>query len=274
MLCYVMKAILGWMTSNCLRLNSGKTEVIIFGNNMNLWTPDWWPTKLGTLPLLVEKVKNLGVMVDKKLSFEDQVSRVISSCFFLLRILRKIHFFLSRDSLRTVVTALILSRLDYCNGLYLNIQKRLMNRLQVVQNAAARLLTGIPRFVSVKRELRQLHWLPVKHLALFKALCTVFKALNGKGPDFLKYKFQWYVPRRMLRSGAAKQVTVPLVKKASWGGRSFITSAAKAWNNLPFKLRNATELLSFRREPKTWLFKLQQSHHSGTHLTLLSARTP
>lgn len=164
---------------NCLKLNSSKTEVLIF-------SPDWWPEELGTLTEPTRKAKNLGVLMDNKLTFEDQVKAVTSTSFHLLRTIRKIMSFLPADSYKVVITALILSRVDYCNSLHLNIQKKHLNSLQLVQNAAARLLTGTPKFVSIKKGIKQLHWLPVKQRIQFKSLCTVFKALHGGGPKHLK----------------------------------------------------------------------------------------
>lgn len=188
------------------------------------------------------------------LSFKDHIGKVISSCFLILRILRKIKFLLPEDSLKTVVTALILSRLDYCNSLYINLQKGQLARLQTVQNAAARLVTGTPRFASVRSGLRALHWLPVGQRIKFKVLCLVFKALNGMGPGFLRHMIQWYVPGRMLRSSQAKQVVTPRVNKLAWGGRSFHCCATRAWNGLPIHIRNSSDILSFRKALKTWLF--------------------
>lgn len=107
-----------------------------------------------TCPTPTKKAKNLGVYVDTKLTMAYQISMVTSACFMIFRILRKIKLVLTENSLKTAVAALIMSRLDYCNGLYLNAQKQQINRLQLVQNAAARLLTGIPKFSSVKGELR------------------------------------------------------------------------------------------------------------------------
>lgn len=249
-----MTAIANWMASNCLKLNSSKTEVIVFGNNPHVWTSSWWPSDLGSCPIPTPKAKNLGVIVDSRLSFREHVSSVVSSCFHILRTLKKIKPYLSEGHFRTVVTVLIMSRLDYCNGLYLNAHKQQINRLQIIQNAAARLLLDIPKFTSVRNELIQLHWLSVKQRLRFKALCIVFKAVNGLGPDFLRQKFKWYAPGRPLHSSGAKHVCIPTVKRANWGGRNFTTCASKSWNDLPFLLKNFSDYFIFRKALKTWLF--------------------
>lgn len=66
-----MKAVAAWMLSYCLMLNASKTEVIVFGNIANLWSPDWWPEELGFPPVPVVRAKNLGVILDSKLIFDD-----------------------------------------------------------------------------------------------------------------------------------------------------------------------------------------------------------
>jgi len=74
----------------------------------------------------------------------------------------------------TVVHAFIASRLDYCNALLYGVSDRLMCRLQSVQNAAARLVTGARWCDHITPILRQLHWLPVRQRVLFKITVLVF----------------------------------------------------------------------------------------------------
>jgi hypothetical protein len=86
--------------------------------------------------------KNLGVIFDNSLKFDKQVNAVVWSGFFQLRTLTKVKQFLSVEDLERVMHAFVTSRLDYCNALYAGINQSTLTRLQIVQNAAARLLTG------------------------------------------------------------------------------------------------------------------------------------
>lgn len=79
-----------WMSQNCLKLNTGKTEVLFFGHDASFWQPSWWPQELGEIPNPVSKVKNLGVYFDTKLPFEGQISAIASTCFFTIKTNRKI----------------------------------------------------------------------------------------------------------------------------------------------------------------------------------------
>lgn len=78
--------------------------------------------------------------------------------------------FLSVPDLETVIHAFISTRLDYCNALYVGISQSLISRLQLVQNAAARLLTGIKKREHITPVLKRLHWLPVKYRIQYKVL--------------------------------------------------------------------------------------------------------
>lgn len=112
-----------WMATNCLKLNSSKTEVLLFAAHTNFWYPDLWPLEQGPLPTPVIKVKNLGVTFDSKLSFESHFNQVTSLSFYTLKLLRKILPFIPAEQCKLVVSALVLFRADYCNGLFINLQK-------------------------------------------------------------------------------------------------------------------------------------------------------
>ena len=74
--------------------------------------------------------------------FDKQVSTVVKSCIFKIRLLAKTKSYLSFKDLERVINAFVTSRLDYCNALYVGMDQASIKRLQLVQNAAARLLTG------------------------------------------------------------------------------------------------------------------------------------
>lgn len=92
-----------------------------------------------------------------------------------------------------VISSLVLSRIDYANALFVNIRKKSLNELQILQNAAVRLLLGIPKKELVLASLPLFHWLPIEKRINFKALCTAFRALHGEGPDFIRQNVRWYI---------------------------------------------------------------------------------
>ena len=124
--------------------------------------------------LIVDSARNLGVIIDSQLCLDAQVAAVYRCGYYQLRQLRPIIRSLSAKAIETLVQAFVSSRLDYCNSLLYGVADGLYRRLQSVQNAAARLLSGVRRRDHIAPTLRRLHWLPVcdseycsKSLSLF-----------------------------------------------------------------------------------------------------------
>ena len=106
-------------------------------------------------------------------------------------------------ALTTLVHALVISRLDHCNALYVGLPLRLSRKLQMVQNAAARLLSGVRKHQHISPTLAVLHWLPVCFRIDFKVLMITYKALNGLGPQYLADRL--LPPKSQLKTWLFKQ---------------------------------------------------------------------
>ncbi len=199
-----------WMDINFLNLNDNKTEIIVFGHNESQKISNF---NLGPLsPYVKPCVKNLGVYLDSALKFDIQVSTVVKSSFFHLRALAKVKSFLSFKIFERAIHALITSRLDYCHALYIGITQGSLSRLQMVQNAAARLLTGVQKFEHITPTLMSLHWLPVCYRIDFKVLLMVYKALNGLAHSYLTDLLSECDPGKSLRSSNQGISVVPRTK--------------------------------------------------------------
>ena len=108
------------------------------------------------------------------------------SSYFHLRNLSSIRKYLTTNAAHTIVHAFISSRLDYCNALLYGLPKYLVDRLQHVQNSAARVVTFTGKFDHITPVLIDLHWLPVYYRVIFKLLLLSYKALNGLAPCYLE----------------------------------------------------------------------------------------
>ena len=106
-----------------------------------------------------------------------QVTAVFPYCFYQLRQLRVVRRSLTEDALRLLVQAFIHCRLDYCNALLAGIADTHVKRLQSVQNAAARLVSGARRRDHITPVLRSLHWLPVRRRIFLKTAVLVRKCI-------------------------------------------------------------------------------------------------
>ncbi len=113
-------------------------------------------------------VKNINMTIDSAFKFDKQVSSVIKTSFYQLRLLAKIKGYLPPKDPERVIHAFITTQLDYYNSLYFGIDQSLLHRLQLMQNAAARLLTGKHKRDHFTLVLALLRWLPVQFRIDFK----------------------------------------------------------------------------------------------------------
>ncbi len=132
--------------------------------------------QLGSLSASVQPyVRNLGVTFDSLLNFKKQISVVVKGSFFHLRSIAELKQFLTHKDLE--INAFIPSCLDYCNSLYCGLPQTEIFLLQIMQNAAERLLTGTKNKDNISSILASLHWLPVKFRIDFKIAVFVYKGL-------------------------------------------------------------------------------------------------
>ena len=196
------------------------------------------------------------MVFDSHLNFDKQTDNLVRTSFFQLRLLAKVKMFLSRHDLEKAIHALISSRLDYCNALYVGVSQSSLSGLQLVQNAAARLLTNTNRREHITPVLNSLHWLPVQYRIDFKLLMFVFKALNGLAPSYLSELLTVREPGGALRSSNQLLLEVPRSKYKHRGDRAFSVAAPRLWNKLPAEIRLASDLGLFKSRLKTYLFRM------------------
>ncbi len=130
-------------------------------------------------------VKNLDVILDSNLSFENHISHVTKTAFFHLRNIAKLQNMLPVSDAEKLVHAFMTSRLDYCNALLGGCPASSINKLQIVQNTAARVLTRSRKYDPITPILQSLHWLSIKFCISYKILLLTYKALNGLTPAYL-----------------------------------------------------------------------------------------
>ena len=138
-------------------------------------------------------------------------------------------------------------RFDYCNSQFYGLPYELVQRLQRVQNCAARLVS--------KRKLpsRSLgsfffdnHWLQVKFRPVYKILTIVHNCLHHCAPEDIKSMLAYGESRRTLH------LNEPVFNN-KFGKRSFSRSGPKLWNLLPFRLRLEKKTEKFKKDLKSFL---------------------
>ena len=236
-------------TQNELKCNPSKTEVIHFYSHY-IPSDSISHLRVGTAIIEpVNEVRDLGI------TLRTHINNICRSGSLSLHELSKIRKFLSQKDTERVVHAFISSKLDYCNGLLYGSPSSEIQKLQRLQNAAARLITRTKKSDHITPVLINLHWLPIEHRVIFKLLLYTYKALHGLAPDYLANLLTFYKPVRTLRSSRSNNLSVPRSRTSTYGDRSFACVFTRLWNQLPDFVRYSETLDSFKIRLKTHLFK-------------------
>lgn len=248
-------AVQAWMGCHSLKMNGDKTEILLITSKpMRKALPDIQLCIDGHNVQPSTSAKNLGVTFDHHASMERHITSVCRLSYMQLRRLRRIKKLLPRDVLEALVHAFVTSRLDYCNSLYLGIPQNQLERLQRIQNCAARLVTDSGAREHITPVLQTLHWLPVKQRVLFKVLLIVFKSMHNLTPQYLSKLINVHVPSRRLRSSNQNFLTIPFTRSSFIKKCAFSVAGPTLFNTLPINIRQAESVSIFKQLLKTYLF--------------------
>ena len=238
-------------------INDAKTDFLIIGTRQQLEKTSIESIIIGdTVIKPLESVRNLGSWFDAHMRMNVHIGKICSKAFRGLYNIRQIRKFLTAQSTKTLIHAFVSSHLDYCNALLFGLPKYQLDRLQKVQNAAARVIFRIAKFDHITPALIDLHWLPVTFRVQFKLLLFVYKALHNQSPSYIKDLLSLKpAANYALRSSVQFLLFVPKVNCSTLGDRAFAHAAPVLWNSLPLTIRTSSSLAIFKKQLKTFLFK-------------------
>lgn len=200
-------------------------------------------------------VRNIGAFFDTEVKMNVHVTNICKPAWYKLFIISRIRKFLTVDQTKSVIHAYVTSKLDSNNSLLLGTPQLLQNKIQEVQNAAAKLIVQAKKREHVTPILYTLHWLPIEKHILFKTMLIVFKCLHGNGPEYIQELIVLHKPARQLRSSMDEwKLQVPKSHSVKYGDCCFSVTAPSLWNNLPLNIKSSKTLAAFKNSLKTYLF--------------------
>ena len=258
-----------WMLKNFMKLNESKTELLVLGRPKVLRECDLEVTiQFGDLTISPTECKgdswkSLGVKFDESMSMERQINSVKQKCSWTMMNIRTISRYLDEGVRMMLVKQLVISKLDYCNSLYMNLPKTRLNKLKSILNGAIRLIYDIKdRTEDLVPYYKKAHILPIDQRIFFKVCLLTHKAIHGSSPDYIRELIEIdalssdSTNTRSKVVGDRFRLKIPRMTKNKVDERRFSNFSPTAWNSLPFSVRSIEDTPRFKRMLKNHLYDL------------------
>ena len=238
-----------WYIRNRVKLNSPKSTIIVTNtkrrtSKQSAALPVPPPFSIDGTPVEPStEAKNLGVIFDNQLSMALHIRQVCKTSFYHIWRIGRIRHLIDTATTKCLINAFVLSRIDYANSLYLGLPGDLLDLLQRVLNAAARLTMKSRKCERITPHLKALKWLPVRQRIALKVAVTTYRCLNNTAPPYLSKLLK--VSSRDRRTAYSSDLLVPKTK-SRLGDRAFSKAAPALWNSLPLAVKTSDTLGGFR----------------------------
>ena len=123
--------------------------------------------------------RNLGFYMEYQLKSQTHIAKVCGTAYYILKNVARIRNLLTPEVAKIIVQGLVISKLDYCNGLLLGISNHQLNKLQIVQNMDCRVIKNLRKFDHITEAMKDLHWLKIPEHIQFKVLVTIYQWLSS-----------------------------------------------------------------------------------------------
>lgn len=245
--------ILAWSKSFGLSMNPKKTQAIIIGSSRMISKINW-----SGLPQVVfddipisfnDSVKNLGVIMDKNMSWDPHLAELSRKMFASAASLRRLGNFLPTSTKVMLAQSLLLLILDYADACYPDLTEAQLDKLERLQNFSIRFIFGLRKYDHVSDFRNKLKWLPMRSRRNTHILSLLYTILfNPATPPYLKDRFEYLdlSNSRTLRSSSTLQLKTP-PHSSTFYEHSFTVQAVRLWNALPVDIRKAKSLPIFKK---------------------------
>lgn len=245
-----LQHVAAWCCKNQLLINAKKTKFLLVGTRQLLYVrrlpEEMCLSFLGEEITPVSSAKDLGIILDSNLTYDNHINELTSSCMSKLCQINRVKDSFDKDTLHLIISALVLSKLYYCSSVWSNTSITNIKKLQGVQNFAGRIITNTRKYEHITPALRDLGWLHVKEHLLYRDSIMSFKCMNGLAPSYL---CDLFCKRKVIHDFNTRNrdsLQTPLCKTKS-GQRSFHYRAVQIWNNTDDDLKKSTSVRAFKK---------------------------
>ncbi len=244
-----------WFYENKLVLNNTKSFCMLTTSNRCVSSTDIHVSIEGVKVEQVECTRYLGIHPDRMLSWAIHIEKLCNKIAPKVGLLRRLKHIVPNECLRAIYVATVQSHIDYCLTVWGYAPDIYLNKVQSLQNRAARIITGnYDRNIRGIQLVRDLGWLNLRQRRDYFVGIMVFKSLNGNSPDHIADLFTFTRDLNVCntRSTSSNDLFVPRINKHVFTQALQVTGP-KMWNSIPTTIRSSTSLDMFKFKLKRHL---------------------
>ena len=193
----------------------------------------------------VNETETLGMTIDQHLTWSKHVEEKSKKISSAIGALKRIRPFITIDVANKIYKAIIQPHLDYCSTVWDGLGVTLLDKIQKLQNRAARIITQSSYYTSASSLLEELEWDNVSTRWKKQKEILMFKTLNNRAPEYLRNLFIDRNTHYNLRNAGGK-LNLPR-PRTDYLKRSFSYGGAQLWNNLPESIRTIKSFKNFKK---------------------------
>ena len=237
-----------WLRNNLMVVNTSKSKsmaICSYQKRASLESDFIQLNFEGTELEQVDECKILGLLIDENLSFKPQIDRICSKISSFIGLLYRIRPFVDRKCLILFYNSFILPLIDYWLNIWFSAANVHIQKVQVLQNRAARAILNVSYDTSSAFMLKELNIMSVKNRGIYQTCLLMFKVLNCEASEYLNVFNNVQNANYVLRSNDQSLLEVPTAKTETFK-KSFSYSGAALWNSLPKNIKDIDNKVNLR----------------------------
>jgi len=236
-----------WLSRNRLYPNVSKTKaMLIRGIRRKVAEQDFKVTFRGGELEVVNKIRYLGMVLDKNLNFAEHVDYIGRKIGAKLGVLRRVGNNMTPYMRYIIYKSVIAPLFDYCASVLIDLSKTGWQYLQKLQNKAMKVVLRCNRGVRTADMLQALNFMSIKERIEFNVCLLIFKMINGRFPSYLRDRVNLIRYEGALATSRGDKVCIERYK-TSEQQRMLLHNGFKMFNDLSCEVRGERDLKYFRR---------------------------
>jgi hypothetical protein len=236
-----------WLKINRLQLNVNKTKVMLVRGIRKKVSENSIKVKLENSVLeVVSEIKYLGVIIDKNLSFSENINYMGKKIGSKLGVLRRVSVELTPYMRCVVYKTIVAPLFEYCSSIMLSVNDTNLQYLQKLQNKGMRTILRCNNRTRVRDMLEALQFMSVKERIEYNVYILVHKMVNGLCPEYLVNKIEFIGREESMHTRQRGNIYINKCK-TSEEQKMLLHDGLKIYNNLPKEIKNEKSLQNFKR---------------------------